>query len=255
MERASVPGQIPVDIITGMKRSGKTSLINALLQGPYQGRRVSVFTNELGDAPYAEGCRLHAVLGGCICCTAQTELISEIQAAVREEVPEHLIVEMSGKGTIREILQIFAYLPECRLHQLIYVADVRKWRALTTVMGGGFARQIRSAPILLLNRWEEVSPEARDAAWNQIRQWNPEALALTGFSQVDPEKNQTLCQAALPRLADQTSGGEGGEDRPSDADWVLSAGEAMGASAFRGRKAAPPEWKNKIRYKRTEKSS
>lgn len=255
MERASAPEQIPVDIITGMKRSGKTSLINALLGGPYQGQRVSVFTNEVGDAPYAKGCRLHTVLGGCICCTAQTELISEIQTAVREEAPEHLIVEMSGKGTIRDILQIFAYLPECRLHQLVYVADVRKWRALTTVMGGGFTQQIRSAPILLLNRWEEASPEARDAAWNQVRQWNPEALVLTGFSQMDPEKNRALCQTVLPRLIDQTSGGEGEAGKPSDADWVLSAGEALGTSTFRSRKDAPPGWKNKIRYKGVEKSS
>lgn len=216
MPQHSSEKQIPVDIVTGMKRAGKTSLINALLEGPCRGRRVSVFTNELGAASYQAGCRLHTVLGGCICCTAQAELIDAVRTALREEAPEHLIIEMSGRGTIQEISRIFAYLPECRLHHLIYAADVRKWRALTTVMGDGFTRQIQDAPVLFLNHWQEVSREAQTAIRKQIWQWNPEALVLTDFPQADPEKSRASGQ---------------------------KAGETVGKPAF----------KNKIRYRAVEK--
>ena len=71
-------GVTPLDLIAGLKHSGKTSLINALLRGPYRDRTVTVFTNELGNTDYAENARVHTVLGGCICCTAQASLIAEI---------------------------------------------------------------------------------------------------------------------------------------------------------------------------------
>ena len=163
--------EIPVDIITGMKGAGKTTLINALLEGVYRDSRVTVFTNEIGDVPYGEACRVHPVLGGCICCTAQAELIAGIRRVLQEEEPERIVIEMSGKGAIQDLLQIFAYLPSCALHQLIYVLDIRKWRALAAVLGD-FPQQIRSAPILLFSRWKEVSPELRTASAAQMRQGN-----------------------------------------------------------------------------------
>ena len=92
-------GVTPLDLIAGLKHSGKTSLINALLRGPYRDRTVTVFTNALGNTDYAENARVHTVLGGCICCTAQAALIAEIRNALRLEAPDHLIVELSGQGT------------------------------------------------------------------------------------------------------------------------------------------------------------
>ena len=184
MER--IGEQIPVDVITGMKGAGKTTLINALLEGPYRDSRVAVFTNEMGDVPYGEACRVHPVLGGCICCTAQAELIAGIRRVLQEEEPERIVIEMSGKGAIQDLLQIFAYLPSCALHQLIYVLDIRKWRALAAVLGD-FPQQIRSAPILLFSRWKEVSPELRTASAAQMRQWNPEILLLTDPAQAGRE--------------------------------------------------------------------
>ncbi len=238
MEWAGDMERIPVDIITGMRGAGKTTLINALLEGPYRDRRVSVFTNEVGDVPYRENCRVHPVLGGCICCTAQAELIDEIRRAVREEHPEHLIVEMSGRGTIRDLLQMFSYLPSCGLYQLIYVLDIRKWKALAAVLSD-FPQQIRSTPVLLFSRWEEASPELRSASVEQIRQWNPDILLLTDPSQAEPENHYGRC-GGLRRGADLPS-------NPAACSWRWGGERPTGASAF-GEEEAPPRFKNKIRY-------
>lgn len=181
--------RIPVDLVAGMRRAGKTTLINGLLGGPYKDLRVSVFTNELGNASYSSNCPVYTVLGGCICCTAQTELLAKIRNSLWFDGSDRLIVEMSGKGTIQDMIQIFSFLPECRLDQVIYVLDVRKFQALSTVMGSGFSEQIRKAGTLALNHWQEVSPEAREAVCGQLHQWNPGAWLLTDFGDVRLQEN------------------------------------------------------------------
>lgn len=201
MESATPSGAVPVDLIAGMKHSGKTSLINALLQGPYRGQNVIVFTNEIGSAGYAETARVHQVLGGCICCTAQAALIAEIRNALWFEAPDRLIVELSGKASIRDMLAIFSFLPDCCLNQLVYVLNARKFRALAAVMGSGFSGEIHASPVLLLNRWPELSPAEQDAVRVQLRQWNPTARLLTDFAEVDPAANHALCRDLLPAAA------------------------------------------------------
>ena len=198
MEHPTPSGAVPLDLIAGMKHSGKTSLINALVQGPYRGQNVVVFTNELGNADYAEGVRVHQVLGGCICCTAQAALIAEIRNALWFEAPDHLIVELSGKAAIRDMLTMFSFLPDCRLHQLIYVLNARKFRAMATVMGSGFSGEIQASPAVLLNRWQDLGPEEQEAVRAQVQSWNPGARLLTNFSEVDPKAISVLCRGLQP---------------------------------------------------------
>lgn len=197
MKHLSNCGVTPLDLIAGLKHSGKTSLINALLRGPYRDQAVSVFTNELGNTDYAENARVHTVLGGCICCTAQAALIAEIRNALRLEVPDHLIVELSGQGTIRDLLSIRSFLSDCQIHQLIYVLNARKFQSLATVMGSGFSGQIQAAPVLFLNHWAALSPAEQAAVRTQLHQWNPVACLLTDFGEIDSETNHALCRSFL----------------------------------------------------------
>ena len=180
---------IPVDLIAGMKHAGKTTLINALLQGPYRGRDVAVFTNEVGNASYVEGCQVHTVLGGCICCTAQAELITSIRNVLWFDMPERLIIELSGKAVIRDMLQMFSFLPDCRPSRLIYVLDARKFRALSTVMGSGFSGEVQASPVILLNHWPDLPQEEQEAIRAQLLVWNPTARFLTDFREADSEEN------------------------------------------------------------------
>ena len=198
MEPLSESGTVPLDLVAGMKHSGKTSFINALLRGLYRGQNVIVFTNEIGNTDYDENVRVHTVLGGCICCTAQAALISEIRNALWFEAPDHLIVELSGKGTIRDMLSIFSYLPDCRLHQVVYVLNACKFQAMATVMGSGFSGEIRTAPVLFLNRWKDLCREDQDAIQTQIDQWNPSACILTDYPNAPFGADYSACRLMLP---------------------------------------------------------
>lgn len=190
MHQDIMKNKIPLDIIAGFKNSGKTSLINYLLQEVCPGQRISVFSSEFGTVSYTKKCQLHTVLGGCICCTAQTELISCIKKAISAESPDRMIIEMPGKGNIRDILQIFSFLPECCLGQLIYILDVRKFHAITSVMGSFFFQQIQNAPVILLNHWHEISEEEQISVREQIHSLNPTVLLLYDHQEIDLEMIQ-----------------------------------------------------------------
>ena len=118
-------------------------------------------------------------------------------AVYRLEAPDHLIVELSGQGTIQDLLSIRSFLPDCQIHQLIYVLNARKFQSLATVMGSGFSGQIQASPVLFLNHWAELSPVEQEAVRTQLHQWNPVARLLTDFGEVDPETNHVLCRSFL----------------------------------------------------------
>lgn len=190
--------RVPVDLIAGRAHAGKTTCINALLNGPYRGQHVIVFTNELGTADYAAGAQVRPVLGGCVCCTGQAALIAEIRNALWFDGPDRLIVELSAQASIRDIGALFGFLPDCRLHQLLYVLNAPKVPAMAAVMGEAFSGEIAAAPVLVLNRWQAVPPEARDGILDLLAQWNPTARVLTGFEGLDPEANAALCRNLVP---------------------------------------------------------
>lgn len=198
MEKNTIIPKISVDIITGFKSSGKTSLINIFLQESFKNQKVSVFVNEQGNTHHAKNCQLHTVLGGCLCCTAQSDLVASISKAISLESPDRIIIELSGKGDIQDILHIFLYLPKCCLGQLIYILDIRKWNAFFSIMGNFFPKQIKNAPVILLNHWDELSAEEQHSSYAQICNLAPEALLLYDFSDVNPEKIQAFCQQHIP---------------------------------------------------------
>ena len=200
--------QIPVDLIAGRKHTGKTTLINALLQGPFRNQRAVIFTNEMGNTPYASTCQITPVLGGCICCTAQTELVAKIRNLLWFDTPDRIVVEMSGSGTLEDMLRIFTYLPECRLYQLIYVLDARKYLALSAIMGDGLTDQLRLAPVIALTNWERVTSETQEQVVEKLRSANPEVQLCTNITQLDPEQNHSACQAVEKRLGVPIFAGE-----------------------------------------------
>ena len=71
---------IPVTIISGFLGVGKTTAILDLLHGHPKNERWAVLVNEFGEvgidgaALAGEGYFVKEVPGGCICCTAQTQM-------------------------------------------------------------------------------------------------------------------------------------------------------------------------------------
>ncbi|WP_162610565.1 GTP-binding protein [Blautia sp. An249] len=181
MKSESYLSQIPVDIVAGFPGAGKTSYLRGLLETAYKNSRICLFLNEEGKETYPSlsSLSIHPVMGGCICCSAQTELVSRIRRCLQEEAPERILIELSGRGNMRELLSLFSYLPQCRPNQLLYLLDAGRFSAMRTVMGSLFFRQLRSSPVILLNRFTRLPKEERNFILKEIKAVNREALLFS----------------------------------------------------------------------------
>lgn len=178
MESEQLYKKIPVDIITGFQGAGKTTFINTLLENFYRHLKVALFMNEDGTEKYIKNgnITIHPIRGGCICCTAQTELIHYIQNSIDKEDPARIIIELSGMGRIKDILTIFPFLTKCCPNQLIYILNIQKFNALKTIMGNLFFSQLCSAPVILVNRCTQLSDEDMLSNVKEIHYINKDAL-------------------------------------------------------------------------------
>ena len=96
---------VPVDIVTGFLGAGKTTLLKEQLSGGFQGERVAVVMNELGDI----GIDGQVITGlehieemvelssGCICCSIEENQFElAINELVRSSDPTLVVIETTG---------------------------------------------------------------------------------------------------------------------------------------------------------------
>ena len=74
--------KIPVTILTGFLGSGKTTLMNHILEDPNHGMRFAIIENEFGEVGVDEKIlaentdeEVVEVMNGCICCTVRGDLV------------------------------------------------------------------------------------------------------------------------------------------------------------------------------------
>ena len=124
--------KIPVTVITGFLGSGKTTLVQHLLQHNH-GRRIAVLVNEFGevgiDGEILKSCQvcdedesssgrssttILELANGCLCCTVQEEFLPTMQELLkrREEI-DCIVIETSGLALPKPLVQAFRW-PEIR---------------------------------------------------------------------------------------------------------------------------------------------
>ncbi len=109
----------PVTIITGFLGSGKTTLIQKLIEGA-QSKNLAIIVNEFGetgvDGDILKGCNIPKcpeeniieLTNGCICCTVADDFIPTIEALMgRDPLPDHIVIETSGLALPKPLLQAF----------------------------------------------------------------------------------------------------------------------------------------------------
>ena len=89
----------PVTILSGFLGSGKTTLIQYILQSPHHGKRIAVIENEFGPT---EGLNVESMIArdgasneslqdlielpnGCVCCTVKDSLVTTLEALVEKK--------------------------------------------------------------------------------------------------------------------------------------------------------------------------
>ena len=176
------PLSIPVTIITGFLGSGKTTFINGLM-ARRPSKRIAIIENEFGEVSIDGELLLGGsesifeISGGCICCTVSDALIYHLlDLAGADKQLDHLIIETTGIAEPLSIAEPFLSHPliqqKFRLDSIICMVDcqfVEDQLQEEEVV----ARQISAADLIILNKTEEIAPDALQTFESNMRQINP----------------------------------------------------------------------------------
>ena len=188
---------IPVTIISGFLGVGKTTAILDLLREHPKNERWAVLVNEFGEvgidgaALAGEGCAVKEVPGGCICCTAQTQMRVALTRLLREAKPQRLIIEPTGLGHPAGVIDTLRdeWLAKAlSLRATICLVDPRQFCDAKLVQAPVYQDQLNLADVLVANKSDLASP-AQLAAFDLFaEQMYPPKLhvAHTQFGKLDP---------------------------------------------------------------------
>ena len=174
--------EIPVTIITGFLGSGKTTLLNRLLQEQH-GQKIAVILNEIGDVNLDSdlvvqsiGEELKIMNNGCVCCTVRGDLTKICLDLVKKNMDfNHVVIETTGMADPSPVAQTFFMEESLKKH---FYLD-----AIVTVVDGlnmdqnlkelkETQDQIGFADVILLNKVDLISEDARHKAVEKIRTIN-----------------------------------------------------------------------------------
>lgn len=158
---APVPSPIPVTLLSGFLGSGKTTLLNWILTAEH-GKRIAVLENEFGDVPIddslvaaklASDDLIFTVSNGCICCSAQGDVVDGLLRLCRTGRVDYILVEATGIADPGEVCESILRAPELR-------GLVRMDGVVTVVDAHNVLRHLKLASAL--ERPEDAEAELAD---------------------------------------------------------------------------------------------
>ena len=157
---------IPTNIITGFLGVGKTSAILHLLKSKPANERWALLINEFGEigvdgslfkGRHSEehGVFIREVPGGCMCCAAGLPMQIALNQLLIHARPDHLLIEPTGLGHPREVLQVLStehYQKILDLQKILTLVDARKLSDERYTKHETFNQQIGIADIIVGNK-------------------------------------------------------------------------------------------------------
>ena len=211
---------LPITLLTGYLGSGKTTLINHILNNQ-KGYKIAVIVNDIGEVNIdvdliqkggvvtEKDSNLVALSNGCICCNLKADLIEQIAEIYDMGKFDYLLIEASGICEPIPIAQSIITmndmmaeegLPEIvRLDSVITVTDSLR---LVSEFGCGdnlvekelssddignlIIQQLEFCDIVVLNKVDEVSELELNKVKTVIKQLQPHAKVIdTNYAKVD----------------------------------------------------------------------
>jgi len=176
---------IPVLIVTGFLGCGKTTFLRHLLpRCGVQGVRPALIINEVGDVDvdgelladlYSEQVRL---VGGCVCCTLQSQLNSTIFDVLERQAGDAIIIECSGLSNPMDVLSVLsapALLREIAVTHIVCLLDSPRADKVLQVAEPAKA-QVAAADVLILNKIDRLDPASRAPLEALVNNLNPHAI-------------------------------------------------------------------------------
>ncbi|QAY65785.1 GTP-binding protein [Paenibacillus protaetiae] len=216
---------IPVTVLSGYLGSGKTTVLNHILNNR-QGMKVAVIVNDLSEVNIDAGLikqggglsrteeKLVEMSNGCICCTLREDLLREVERLAQEGKHDYILIESTGVGEPIPVAQTFTYMDEeqgidlsrlCKLDCMVTVVDAyRFWNDFSsgeTLLERSLAvgeeddrevvdlliDQIEFCDVLLLNKCDLINEDELVQLESLLRKLQPRAkLIRTVNGKVDP---------------------------------------------------------------------
>lgn len=157
---------LPVHIIAGHLRAGKTSVIRAQLEHN-RGEKVSVIVNEFGEATLDESgpacpAQLIKIPRACGCCTAPAGFIDALDAVLAEQ-PDRLLIESAGAARPQDLVDTIRRCPQQEALEtapLTLVVDPEHYQRAGVAAQGRIDEQVHAADLLLLNGEDRFGAES-----------------------------------------------------------------------------------------------
>jgi len=175
---------VPAYLLVGFLGSGKTTLLGKLISWCIEsGFKPGLIINEFGAAwidsqtVRQEGMPLSEISGGCVCCTADEDLIPALTDMAANPEVDLILVEASGLADPADILD---ELTDPMLWEwvevggVISVVDASRFRQLIEITELA-QRQVEYADLLILNKCDLVQSEDRAALEKQLAELAPQA--------------------------------------------------------------------------------
>jgi cobalamin biosynthesis protein CobW len=209
--------RVPCTIVTGFLGAGKTTLIRHVL-GNAQGRRLAVIVNEFGDVgidgEILKGCgnaacpedNIVELANGCLCCTVADEFVPALDAILKKDGVEHIVIETSGLALPKPLVQAFhwpAIKSRVTVDSVVVVVDgaaladgrvahdidaLKQQRAADTALDHDdpieevFEDQIACADLVVLNKRDLLDQTGADKAMAAIAAALPRSVKVVAVS-------------------------------------------------------------------------
>jgi G3E family GTPase len=168
---------VPLTIIGGFLGSGKTSLLNHIINNT-MGKRFAVLVNDFGEINIdaklvvsVEGETI-SLSNGCVCCAIRDDLLKEvIRLFDRDPLPEHIVIETSGVAKPVSVAETFLsptaqHLVEVQNMITLLDADLKiEEKADYTDLAYS---QIAVADLVVINKTDLVTPQRLEAVRQKV---------------------------------------------------------------------------------------
>jgi G3E family GTPase len=160
--------KISVNLITGGLGSGKTTLIRQLLKQKPPEQKWALIVNEFGTIGIdnvlidsTPGLQIETLPGGCICCSAQTELKS-VLIALQNQPIDRILIEPTGLSEPDGLVDVFLSHPFNKAYQLDTLIsvmdasnlDISELQSLQILQS-----LLHMADLVVLNKIDQTSQE------------------------------------------------------------------------------------------------